>query len=66
MRQAIAAAMTRSKREIPHYYLSQTVEVSGAVARLERLNRERSPPERILPAALFLRAIALAIVKIRR
>lgn len=64
MRQAIAAAMTRSKREIPHYYLSQTVEVSGAVARLERLNRERSPPERILPAALFLRAIALAIVKI--
>jgi len=63
MRQAIAAAMSRSKREIPHYYLSQTVEVSAALARLERLNRERPPPERVLPAALFLRAIALAIVK---
>ena len=32
MRQAIAAAMSRSKREIPHYYLSQTVEVSAALA----------------------------------
>jgi pyruvate dehydrogenase E2 component (dihydrolipoamide acetyltransferase) len=64
MRQAIAAAMTRSKREIPHYYLSQTVEVSAALARLERLNNERTPPERILPAALFLRAIALAMAKL--
>ncbi len=63
MRQAIAAAMARSKREIPHYYLSQTVEVSAALARLERLNRDREPPERILPAALFLRAVALAIKK---
>jgi pyruvate dehydrogenase E2 component (dihydrolipoamide acetyltransferase) len=63
MRQAIAAAMSRSKREIPHYYLSQTVEVSAALARLERLNSERPPPERVLPAALFLRAIALAVVK---
>jgi len=63
MRQAIAAAMSRSKREIPHYYLSQTVEVSAVLARVERLNRERPPPERVLPAALFLRAIALAMVK---
>src|SRR5271157_5602598 len=63
MRQAIAAAMTQSKREIPHYYLSQTVEVSAALARLERLNSERTPPERILPAALFLRAVALAMAK---
>jgi pyruvate dehydrogenase E2 component (dihydrolipoamide acetyltransferase) len=64
MRQAIAAAMSRSKREIPHYYLSQTVEVSAALAYLERLNRDRSPPERVLPAALFLRAIAQAITKL--
>ncbi len=63
MRQAIAAAMSRSKHEIPHYYLSQTVEVSGALTRLERLNSERSPPGRVLPAVLFLRAVALAVVK---
>jgi pyruvate dehydrogenase E2 component (dihydrolipoamide acetyltransferase) len=63
MRQAIAAAMSRSKREIPHYYLTQTLDVSAALSRLERLNSERAPPERILPAALFLRAIALAVAK---
>ncbi len=61
MRQAIAAAMGRSKREIPHYYLTQTVEISAALARLQSLNSERPPPERILPAALFLRAIAMAM-----
>jgi len=63
MRQAIAAAMSRSKREIPHYYLTQTSDVSATLSRLERLNSERPPPERILPAALFLRAMALAVVK---
>jgi pyruvate dehydrogenase E2 component (dihydrolipoamide acetyltransferase) len=63
MRQAIAAAMGRSKREIPHYYLSQTIEVSAALSRLDRMNAERSPPDRILPAALFLRAIALGVAK---
>lgn len=63
MRQAIAAAMSRSKREIPHYYLTQTIEMSAALARLERLNRERPPPVRILPAAIILRAIAQGIAK---
>jgi pyruvate dehydrogenase E2 component (dihydrolipoyllysine-residue acetyltransferase) len=63
MRAAIAAAMSRSKREIPHYYLTETVEVSAALARLEALNRERPPAERLLPAALFLRAVAVALTK---
>jgi pyruvate dehydrogenase E2 component (dihydrolipoamide acetyltransferase) len=63
MRQAIAAAMSRSKREIPHYYLSQTVEVSRALARVEAINHDRAPPDRILPAAMFLRATALALAK---
>lgn len=63
MRQAIAAAMSRSKREIPHYYLSQTIDVSIALARLERLNQDRPPTARILPAALFLHAISRAVGK---
>ena len=63
MRQAIAAAMSRSKRDIPHYYLSQTVEVSRTLARVEAINRDRAPPDRILPAAMFLRATALALAK---
>lgn len=61
MRAAIAAAMSRSKREIPHYYLSETVDVSAALDRLARINAERDPPARLLPAAILLRAAALAI-----
>ena len=63
MRQAIAAAMTRSKRDIPHYYLTQTVDVAAALSQVDRLNAARLPPDRILPAALFLRAIARAVAK---
>ncbi|MFZ5791127.1 MAG: dihydrolipoamide acetyltransferase family protein [Pseudomonadota bacterium] len=64
MRAAIAAAMSRSKREIPHYYLNQTVDLSAALGRLEALNRDRPPTTRLLPAALLLKAIALALVKV--
>lgn len=63
MRRAIAAAMGRSKREIPHYYLSQTVDMTGLLARLEALNRDRSPPDRLLPAALILHAVARAVAE---
>lgn len=63
MRQAIAAAMSRSKREIPHYYLTQTVDVSAVMAWLEQANARRPPAERVLPAAVFLRAIALAVAR---
>jgi pyruvate dehydrogenase E2 component (dihydrolipoyllysine-residue acetyltransferase) len=64
MRQAIAAAMARSKREIPHYYLTQTVDVRRALSWLEATNRERPPTERLLPAVLFLKATALALRKV--
>jgi pyruvate dehydrogenase E2 component (dihydrolipoamide acetyltransferase) len=61
MRQAIAAAMERSKREIPHYYLSTRVELSRALAWLEAENARRSVEERLLPAALMVKAVALAL-----
>ncbi len=61
MRKAIAAAMSCSKREIPHYYLSETVDLHAALAWLEHFNAERPPIERILPAVLFLKAAALAL-----
>jgi pyruvate dehydrogenase E2 component (dihydrolipoamide acetyltransferase) len=64
MRKAIAAAMARSKREIPHYYLTQTVDLRRALAWLEEANRERPPTERLLPAVLFLKASALALRKV--
>lgn len=61
MRAAIAAAMSKSKREIPHYYLSSEIEIEAASAWLERFNTERPVTERVLFAALALRAIALAL-----
>ncbi len=60
MRRAIAAAMAKSKREIPHYYLSLWIDVEPALSWLERTNEARPLPERILPTALLLRAAALA------
>ena len=57
---AIAAAMARSKREIPHYYLATTIDMGRALAWLEAENRTRPVTERLLPAALLLHAVALA------
>jgi pyruvate dehydrogenase E2 component (dihydrolipoamide acetyltransferase) len=61
MRKAIAAAMSRSKREIPHYYLAHTLDFTPAAEWLRQLNGERAPPERVLPAALLLKSVALAL-----
>lgn len=58
LREAIAAAMARSKREIPHYYLSETVDMGAAVAWVETWNAERPPGDRILLAALLAHAVA--------
>jgi pyruvate dehydrogenase E2 component (dihydrolipoamide acetyltransferase) len=63
MRKAIAAAMARSKREIPHYYLTTTVNLGPALSWLKAANRDRPPAERLLPAVLFLKAVAVAIEK---
>ncbi len=60
MRAAIAAAMSRSKREIPHYYLSDTVEITAAHDWLAAANAERPPETRLLMGALFVKATALA------
>jgi len=61
MRQAIAAAMARSKREIPHYYLSTTIDMTTALEWLERANAERPVTERLLSGVLLLKAVALAL-----
>ncbi len=61
MRRAIAAAMARSKREIPHYYLSTRVDLSAALRWLEAENARRPVTERLLPAALLVKATALAL-----
>jgi pyruvate dehydrogenase E2 component (dihydrolipoyllysine-residue acetyltransferase) len=60
MRRAIANLMARSKREIPHYYLSTTVGLERMTQWLRQRNRELPVPARIVPAALLLKAAALA------
>ena len=45
MREAIAAAMAHSKREIPHYYLATEIDMSPATAWLEDINATRPPAE---------------------
>jgi pyruvate dehydrogenase E2 component (dihydrolipoamide acetyltransferase) len=61
MRSAIAAAMARSKREIPHYYLGCEANVEATQRWLESTNAGRPIAERILFAAVALRANALAL-----
>ena len=60
MRAAIARTMARAKREIPHYYVGHDVDVGEALDRLEARNAAAPPAERVLPAALFLHAVARA------
>lgn len=60
MRRAIARAMSRSKREIPHYYLGESVDVEPAMRWLAEHNDQRPAAERLLPAALLLTAVARA------
>jgi pyruvate dehydrogenase E2 component (dihydrolipoamide acetyltransferase) len=64
MRQAIGAAMSRSKREIPHYYLASTIDFGAATTWLETWNRDRAPEEWLLPAVLLLKATAHALAEV--
>ncbi|HEX5366199.1 MAG TPA: dihydrolipoamide acetyltransferase family protein [Acidimicrobiales bacterium] len=60
MRHAIGELMARSKREIPHYYLATTIDLGAALAWLAEANASRPVAERLLPAALLLKATARA------
>lgn len=61
MRQTIAAAMVRSKREIPHYYLSTTIDMGRAMTWLKEENLKRPVTDRLLYGVLLIKAVALAL-----
>lgn len=63
MRKAIAAAMARSKREIPHYYVNTTIDLTATQDWLAAANAERPPTNRLLIAAPLLKATAMALRK---
>lgn len=60
LRQTIAMAMARSKREIPHYYLAEEINLAPTMEWLRRENERRPVTERLLIACLYLKAVALA------
>jgi pyruvate dehydrogenase E2 component (dihydrolipoamide acetyltransferase) len=64
MRQTIAAAMARAKREIPHFYLAATVDMQRAASWLAEQNSRRPVTERLLAGVLLVKAVALALRRV--
>lgn len=61
MRRAIAAAMARSNRDIPHYYLQTRIDMTRAMDWLTTENARRPIAERLLPVVLQIKAVAKAL-----
>jgi pyruvate dehydrogenase E2 component (dihydrolipoamide acetyltransferase) len=66
MRRAIARAMARSKREIPHYYLGTTIDMARALEWMRDRNRRLPVKERLVSSALLLKAAALGLREVPR
>jgi pyruvate dehydrogenase E2 component (dihydrolipoamide acetyltransferase) len=61
MRGVIASAMSRSKREIPHYYVATTIDMTRALRFVETWNAAHAVTERLLYGVLLLKAVARAL-----
>lgn len=64
IRAAVAAAMSKSNREIPHYYLEKTIDMTKALAWMNEANKERPVKQRLLSAALLIKAMALSLQEV--
>jgi len=64
MSRITARLMASSKREIPHYYLESTINFSNALRWLEQHNAACTPDQRLLPAAILLKAVADAAASV--
>jgi pyruvate dehydrogenase E2 component (dihydrolipoamide acetyltransferase) len=58
---AVGRLMAQSKRDIPHFYVSEDIDVSQALVWMDRRNEAVPVEQRLLPAALLLRAVVLAL-----
>jgi pyruvate dehydrogenase E2 component (dihydrolipoamide acetyltransferase) len=65
MRSVIAERMATANREIPHYHLARDIELGTLDRWLTDRNAQRPINERIVPAACFIRAVALAAARHR-
>jgi pyruvate dehydrogenase E2 component (dihydrolipoamide acetyltransferase) len=64
IRRAIAAAMARSNREIPHYYLETQIDMSAPMRWLAAQNQQRPVQRRLLPIVLLVKAVACALKQV--
>ena len=64
IRMAVAAAMSKSNREIPHYYLGTKLDMSKALAWLSEANKQRNVKQRMLPVVLLIKAVAKALTEV--
>ena len=64
IRMAVAAAMSRSNREIPHYYLETKIDMSHTLKWLAEENKQREVKERLLPAVMQIKAVARALAEV--
>jgi pyruvate dehydrogenase E2 component (dihydrolipoamide acetyltransferase) len=64
MRQGIAAAMSRSHREIPHFHIESVIDMSRAIAWLTEENARRTVARRLIYGVLIVKAAALALKKV--
>lgn len=64
IRMAVAAAMSKSNREIPHYYLEKKIDMTKALAWLQEANKQRTVANRILPVVLFIKAMAKSLKEV--
>jgi len=61
LRSAVAAAMSKSNREIPHYYLEKKIDLSKALSWMHNINKQQTIEKRVLPAALMIKAVACSL-----
>lgn len=64
MRRAIALAMARSNREIPHYYLETHINMGRALHFLESENQKRPIKDRLLIGVVLIKAVAKALIEV--
>ncbi|XAZ32822.1 dihydrolipoamide acetyltransferase family protein [Paenarthrobacter ureafaciens] len=60
LRHAIGTLMERSKKTIPHYYLTETLDLEHAVQWMTATNAQRAVAERLVASVLLLKAAAVA------
>lgn len=63
MRQAIARRMTESKTTVPHFYVTNEIDMGPALALRKQINEALEPEEKVTVNDLIVKASALALRK---